>query len=848
MNIRLLLIAITACCISLTADAQTASQDYRAIYDEALNNYNIGRFDETEQALENNLKNFPSEMLPSVYRLLALSCIGSDREDTAEQYVRLLLQENPYYTTMPDDRQRFIDMVESIKSGQAATITTASIQAEHLNEVPVPITLITEEMIHDSGARNLQEVLAAYVPGMNIIDCNDNINISMRGIYSTGQEKILIMVNGHRLNSYSTNIAAPDFSIGLDKLRQIEVLRGPASSLYGNVAMTAVVNLITKQGVDVNGLEISAGMGNHRQLRGSVLFGKRYFDLDLLVWGSLYKAAGEDFFIRKEDTGLGDAFGIDGNATVGAIGRKPSYEFGTSMRYKNLQFFYDARYSQVQSPLTMTFMHSPYDAGLYKTFNGVGPSYTVSAHHAHLSYQHMQNDFFLRGTASYDIIDMSHYQVLSEQRLQGFIDLLPINPEMLAMVKANDIGGYSRYVSGQEHTFSFKLQGEHRYMDTPHHTGLLSFGAEYAFFKLDDSRYVFGYNFKQTLPENNAVAELGKGHENNANGYVQLKHQWRSLILNAGLRFDYKHRYDSTSIREFSPRVALIYVRPKWNVKLSYSKAFIDAPYFYRKSNMFLTAFEDLNLKDLTTNITPETLHSYQLTFGATEWVPGLNLELNAFYNHAKDLIVLNLLEHYNGSKSDLYGLEFSGRYTSRRFTANLIATWIAARKVEMMDKEYSHPFNTPRLSATSVLTWRPTKRLKLNSTISFCGKQTTIYSNIVNYMRQITYYNIYTELTEKYLSKETQKIDFSKMTQQETELYYNALHMLNELSGQQIITKDIRPYFTVNAGASYEIGKLGLRVNVYNLFNRKYSISGANTGLIPQRGRWFLFDISYKL
>ena len=110
-------------------------------------------------------------------------------------------------------------------------------------------------------------MLAAYVPGLNIIDCNDDINIAMRGIYSSTQEKILIMLNGHRLNSYATNTAAPDFSISLENVKQIEVLRGPASSLYGDVALTGVVNIITKQGADVDGVLAKLGVGNYGQIK-----------------------------------------------------------------------------------------------------------------------------------------------------------------------------------------------------------------------------------------------------------------------------------------------------------------------------------------------------------------------------------------------------------------------------------------------------------------------------------------------------------------------------------------------------------------------------------------------------
>ena len=230
MSRRISLI-ILACMFVLTGMAQNAEEQYRKIYDTAERDYKIGRIEQAEDLLKQNLKGFPITLRQSAYRLLSMCCLSTDRINEAQSYVKMLLDDNPYYSTTLGDPQRVIDMVDDLKAGMMTTITTASSQAENLSEVPVPITLITEEMIHSSGARNLQEVLAAYVPGMNIIDCNDDINIAMRGIYSNGQEKILIMLNGHRLNSYCTNTAAPDFSIGLDKLKQIEVLRGPASSL-----------------------------------------------------------------------------------------------------------------------------------------------------------------------------------------------------------------------------------------------------------------------------------------------------------------------------------------------------------------------------------------------------------------------------------------------------------------------------------------------------------------------------------------------------------------------------------------------------------------------------------------
>jgi iron complex outermembrane receptor protein len=278
----------------------------------------------------------------------------------------------------------------------------------------------------------------------------------MRGIYSSGQEKILFMLDGHRLNSYCTNTAAPDFSIALEKLKQIEVLRGPASSLYGCVALTAVVNLITKMGADIDGVKAKVGIGNYGQYHGDLIFGKRYFDLDILLWGSFHLAEGQRKYVDKSETGLRM---VGGDVTVGGIGNKPSYDFGTSIKYKNLSFLYNTQYSQVQAPMTMTHTFSPYDIERYKTFYGIRPSHTTMTHHADLSYRQGFGDFYLKGRVTYDNSNLTHYQVITELPLPGFMDLLPLPATSKSLVK-DTIGGLGRYISGQEHTFGAKVQGD----------------------------------------------------------------------------------------------------------------------------------------------------------------------------------------------------------------------------------------------------------------------------------------------------------------------------------------------------------------------------------------------------
>ena len=416
-------------CLSLMVWSQEQDNG-RSFYIEAETAYSIGRLERVVELLDSNINSIKGTLKQSAYRLLALAKLGLDDNEAAERYVSLLLNENPYYSTIPEDPQRFIDMLEDLKRGMGGTITTASSQAESLAEVPVPTTLITEEMIRNSGARNLQEVLAAYVPGMNLIDCNDDINVAMRGIYSNTQEKILIMLNGHRLNSYTTNTAAPDFSLSLEKVKQIEVLRGPASSLYGGVALTAVVNIITWNGADIDGMKVKAGVGNHGQVRGDLVFGKRYFDLDLLVWGSVYASKGERRSVPDDRKDASVYVMPVDKISIGRIGGRPSYDFGIQLDWKGWQFLYDIHSSQVVAPYTLSTLAVSYDHDRYRTFNGIGPSFATLSSHADLSYSHQLGNLHLKYAVTYDKSDITRYQVINDEPMPELSKVLDVSDEV----------------------------------------------------------------------------------------------------------------------------------------------------------------------------------------------------------------------------------------------------------------------------------------------------------------------------------------------------------------------------------------------------------------------------------
>ena len=831
--------------LSISAQVDTKM---REMYTQAESDYQVGRIEQARDALLQHLDNFHGSLRQNALRLIALCYLARFDMEQTERYARLILQENPYYSPSSGDPATFADIVNDMKAGMTATITTASSQAESLAEVPVPTTLITAEMIRTSGARNLQEVLAAYVPGMNLIDCNDDINIAMRGIYSNTQEKILIMLNGHRLNSYATNTAAPDFSISLENVKQIEVLRGPASSLYGDVALTGVVNIITWQGADVDGIQAKVGVGNYGQIKADAVLGKRYFDIDLLVWGSVYRNSGEQRDAPEDQAGERSIYSMPfDHIRIGRIGNRPSYDLGLQLGYKGLLFMYDTHFSQVVAPFTMSTLAMSYDHDRYRTYNGLSPSFSTSSQHVDLSWQSNIQKTQLKISATYDKFDLTRYQVISDKPMDA-LTIAFAYPNYMTHV-FDSCGGLSRYINGQEQNYGFQLTGNYAYTLGDNHNGNISFGAEYGHFQLDDIRYQIGYNFEETFAEETQIREIGKGSENRADAWLQLKHRWNfslfshpfSLIANAGLRFDYKNRCDDSKVRELSPRAALILQCPRWSVRLSYSKSFVDAPYIYRKANVLAALLRDSALVTLS----PERAHSFQLSFAGNNWVKGLNFEVNGFYNHAEDLIMTTINDYRNVSQNNTCGVELMASYRQPKFTADWNITWTHTFKANLVNlgalgllspyynNDIDDNNNIPAIMSNLVLGWQVTQKLKLHTHVLFEGHQTSYNPDFGQYVIASTNFI---------------KWAISSLSPATAEMADAAWEAAVDAAGKNITHLEMPARCILNVGGEYTFGPVTLGLNIHNLLGTHYNRSGMNTNLIPQQGRWFMGSIAVRL
>lgn len=131
-------------------------------------------------------------------------------------------------------------------------VTTASKKAEPIDEAPSNITVVTESQFKAWGSRDLKDVLRRVV-GFPVIADRDEWVFGARGSISDNNQKYLILVDGHRMNSVENFgpgqiIELPN---DLSMIKRVEVIRGPGSAVWGPDALAGVVNLITKNAEDM---------------------------------------------------------------------------------------------------------------------------------------------------------------------------------------------------------------------------------------------------------------------------------------------------------------------------------------------------------------------------------------------------------------------------------------------------------------------------------------------------------------------------------------------------------------------------------------------------------------------
>ena len=143
-------------------------------------------------------------------------------------------------------------------------ITTATGEKETTSESISIVSVLSSTQLKQMGALNLYEAIG-FLPGIQINETYMGYTtITFRGVtQGLFNNKVLFMVNGHPVHEKIFGSSYLEY-VPLDMIDRVEVVRSPASVLYGTNAISGVINIITKQGVDLkNEVALRAGSNGH---------------------------------------------------------------------------------------------------------------------------------------------------------------------------------------------------------------------------------------------------------------------------------------------------------------------------------------------------------------------------------------------------------------------------------------------------------------------------------------------------------------------------------------------------------------------------------------------------------
>jgi len=212
--------------------------------------------------------------------------------------------------------------MESLAMPEMTTVVvTATRYEEQVESVPANVTVITEDDIANSTARDVPGILQSEV-GLHVYDITGNgrtYRVDRSGFGETAGLNTLVLVDGRRLNN--PDLSGADWTlIPLDRVARIEVVRGSRGSvLYGDNATDSVINIITKEGSAGLGAGVEVSGGSYNTKNPSAYVRGTYNDLSYAVSGRYYESDGyrENSDTRQGDTGLNLEYSIADMARVG---------------------------------------------------------------------------------------------------------------------------------------------------------------------------------------------------------------------------------------------------------------------------------------------------------------------------------------------------------------------------------------------------------------------------------------------------------------------------------------------------------------------------------------------------
>lgn len=167
----------------------------------------------------------------------------------------------------------------SIEDLMNIQVTSASKKAESLSAAPAAIFVITGEDIRRGGFSSVPDALRT-VPGLYVVQQSSHVwLVTARGFSNEYNDKMLVLIDGRLV--YSPTFGGVFWDVQdppLEDIDRIEVIRGPAGTLWGADAMNGVINIITKDAAKTQGLQVTTSAGINEGYAGRLRYGGKIGD------------------------------------------------------------------------------------------------------------------------------------------------------------------------------------------------------------------------------------------------------------------------------------------------------------------------------------------------------------------------------------------------------------------------------------------------------------------------------------------------------------------------------------------------------------------------------------------
>lgn len=183
--------------------------------------------------------------------------------------------------------------LEYLLFNEIPTVITSTITQKNILNAPSTIVVIDEKEIRESGVKNLNELIDRANGILTHSIYNTKKYSVLRGVEMiTNPDKIKVLINGHAIAEPFWGDYSDFLTIGLKSIKQVEIIRGPGSALYGTNAFAGVINIITKKPSEIDGTIADIKYGSYNTQQAEVVFGKAFDKLEVGIDANYAKTDG----------------------------------------------------------------------------------------------------------------------------------------------------------------------------------------------------------------------------------------------------------------------------------------------------------------------------------------------------------------------------------------------------------------------------------------------------------------------------------------------------------------------------------------------------------------------------